>query len=486
MTENERKRGEDPDIKKVKVYAVAAFAVVACSILFYLFVSRMNGFFGAIGVFFEIIAPILYGFGFAYVLNAPEMVIEKGIFSIFKKAKKPLKNRGVKAVRLISTLLTVFILLFVVYWLVALMIPELIRSIQNIANNLPTYGENIKAWLKNLNSGAAAGNGKGFFITSEMLDEYIENFRAFITDYFSSAELDVIYEKVTDSAMGVFFFFKNVFLGLIVSVYGLYYKESLAARFKRLIYAFSNVAVGNRILKNLRFIDDKFGGFLIGKIIDSAIIGVICYVGCLILQMPYTLLISFVIGLTNIIPFFGPFIGAIPTAVLVFCVDPLKSLYFIIFIFVLQQFDGNFLGPKILGNSVGVSSFMVLVAILAAGGLWGLPGMIVGVPLCAIVMAVVQTLVIKNISKKQLPVSLESYKHASKVDPWSRAVVEDSGEAEKTSIYQRLKRHPEELAEYERVLVDNPWDVNSENVEADSKEFEAEFKADKEFRQKRE
>ena len=172
----------------------------------------------------------------------------------------------------------------------------------------------------------------------------------------------------------------------------------------------------NNIIRDLQYINNTFGGFIIGKLLDSLIIGIMCYIGATWLNFPYALLISVFVGITNVIPFFGPFIGAIPSAILILMVNPMQCLYFILFIFALQQFDGNFLGPFILGDSTGLSSFMVIVAILVGGGLFGVFGMFIGVPVCAIICTIFANAVRRRLDKKNLPTDVEFYKNMDHLD----------------------------------------------------------------------
>ncbi len=162
--------------------------------------------------------------------------------------------------------------------------------------------------------------------------------------------------------------------------------------------------------------NEIFGGFIIGKIIDSAIIGVLCFFGLSILDMPYVMLVSVIVGVTNVIPFFGPYIGAVPSAILILLSDPMKGLYFIIFILVLQQFDGNILGPKILGNSTGLSAFWVIVAILLGGGLFGFVGMVMGVPTFAVLYYIAEMILDNRLKRKSLPIDTGYYSKMSYVD----------------------------------------------------------------------
>ena len=194
-------------------------------------------------------------------------------------------------------------------------------------------------------------------------------------------------------------------------------KEGFTAKAKMLTYAVFNTSHANFIIHSMRFTNKTFIGFFTGKILDSAIIGVLCYIGMSFLNMPYTLLISVIIGVTNVIPFFGPYLGAIPSIFLILLVDPMQAIYFAIFILILQQFDGNILGPKILGESTGLSSFLVIVAILIGGGIFGIPGMIIGVPVFAVLYAALEKLVHISLVYKKVPDQEQQYTNIDCLDP---------------------------------------------------------------------
>ena len=219
-------------------------------------------------------------------------------------------------------------------------------------------------------------------------------------------------EMLKNVSMGVFdvlIFLKNFLIGGIISIYVMADKEIFIAKSKMVIYAIMPGNWASSVIHSMRFTHQAFGGFISGKILDSAIIGVLCYIGTTLLDMPYAILVSVIVGVTNVIPFFGPYIGAVPSGLLILLVNPMKGLYFVIFILILQQFDGNILGPKILGESTGLSSFMVIVAILIGGGLFGIPGMIAGVPVCAVIYAALWNLIGKSLDDKNLPDELKDY-----------------------------------------------------------------------------
>ena len=234
---------------------------------------------------------------------------------------------------------------------------------------------------------------------------------------------------ISNSVINVFAWIKNILIGIIVSVYLLYGRKKFAAQAKLCLYSIFSKKRADWILKEATYADRMFSGFLSGKLLDSAIIGVICAIVCSILGIPNTALISVIVGVTNIIPFFGPFIGAIPSAILILIESPIKCLWFVIFIIILQQIDGNIIGPKILGNTTGVSSFWVLFSILLFGGLWGFLGMIVGVPLFAVIYDVLKQAVSYGLKKRGQEELLDAYHAATK---------QSDAQKKKPSIRQRI------------------------------------------------
>ena len=223
----------------------------------------------------------------------------------------------------------------------------------------------------------------------------------------------------------------NLLIGLIVSVYVLFSKEVFMRQTKKMVYALLTPHNANLVLHFTKKSNEIFGGFIIGKVIDSAIIGVLCFVGLSLLKMPYVLLVSVIVGVTNVIPFFGPYIGAIPSAILIFLTNPLQGLYFLIFILVLQQVDGNLIGPKILGNSTGLSAFWVIFAILLGGGLFGFLGMLMGVPTFAVIYYIIQMIINHKLERKNLPQESDYYDEYSYVDDQGNYILSEQHDERK-------------------------------------------------------
>ena len=223
----------------------------------------------------------------------------------------------------------------------------------------------------------------------------------------------------------------NVLVGVIVSVYVLMSKETFAGQAKKIIYAILKPERGNIVITTVRKSNEIFGGFISGKLLDSAIIGVLAYIVLAIMKMPDTMLLAVIIGVTNVIPFFGPFIGAVPSFVIVVLQNPVQGLYFLIFIFILQQIDGNIIGPKILGDSTGITPFWVVTSILIFGGLWGFPGMLLGVPVMAVLQYIVRNLLDYALKKRGLVSDTASYVELVRVDKNTNELVYPGEEKER-------------------------------------------------------
>ena len=346
----------------------------------------------------EILAPILYGMAIAYLL-AP-------IVNWFERVILPRagSRAGAKGVRAVSMVLTWVVVFALFYGLLSVLLPELYKSIRQLVGNLTTYYGTIEAWMLRL----LENNPDLARRAQELFNQYYQQAFAWLRDNLAP-QLQVAVQAVTGGVVGVLVFFKNLFLGIMVSLYLLGSKEHFAAAGCKLCYTFLPEDRAAWFIRGVKATDRIFSGFVRGKLLDSLIIGVLCFIFSSWFQFPYAPLVSVVVGVTNVIPFFGPFLGAIPCAFLILLDSPIKCLYFLVFIFALQQFDGNILGPKILGDSTGLSSFWVIVAILVGGGLWGVAGMFFGVPLFACVYTAVRTYSTYRLKRKGLPTASASY-----------------------------------------------------------------------------
>ena len=319
-------------------------------------------------------------------------------------------------------LVSIIVLLAVLTALVYMILPQLYSSIETIVTNSPAYLENLGVWVdQTLKDFPAVAD---FF--EARLQELNTNLGNDLFGWIQTNVLPQLGSFVTNVTSGVYSVVRGVYnlvIGIIVSVYLLNGIEHYGAAFKRVLYSIFNIESAEKLLEGIRFTDRTFMGFINGKLLDSAIIGLICYIVCAILNMPYTLLVSVIIGITNIIPFFGPLIGAIPSAFIILMVDPLKCLIFIIFIIVLQQIDGNFIGPKILGNSVGISGFWVMFAIILGAGLFGFWGMLLGVPVFVVIYTLLNGAVERKLRRTDLPVEVSAYRDLDHIDAVTRQSV---------------------------------------------------------------
>ncbi len=393
-------------------WGVTGFCVIAASLLFCFGIFRMHILLRGIRTVIDILMPIIFGAVIAYLLNPIVNFMEKSLIYPFLKARKLEISRKMRRfIRYIVVLLALLIFGLIIYALVMMILPELIKSIVSITNSFPRYIQNCEKWITALLEDRPDLNetiGIMFSRYSQKIEQYLTQ------DLLPNLRQTVLH--VSAGVFGALVFLKNFLIGAIVSVYILADKEGFLGKIKMVLYAVFSTKHANNILDTMRFTHKTFGGFISGKILDSAIIGVLCYIVTSIIGTPYAILVSVVVGITNVIPLFGPYLGAVPCALLVLLVDPLQCLYFIIAILVLQQFDGNILGPKILGDSTGLSSFMVIVAILVGGGLFGIAGMLVGVPICAVIYALIFRAVEHKLAEKNLPTKPEIFRHVDYID----------------------------------------------------------------------
>lgn len=410
--EPERKRVFSKSTWDIRPYLAmgltAILVVIVCIVIFFL-VYRFQGLSDEIGKVLRSLQSILIGFILAYLLNPIMKAFEKLLNKRMYKGKEK-TSRQKRMIRGISVTCAMAVFLAIIAVLISLIVPELIKSIEELVRTMNDKVQSLTDWIDRILKQDSPLAGQ--------LDTLVADASAYLEKWLRENLLkqsDWI-ASVTTGVYNVIRMIFNVIIGLIISVYVLMTKETFIGQLKKIIYAVFRPKWGNVVMEVVRKADDVFGGFFIGKIIDSLIIGCICFVGLYILRMPYVVLVSVIVGVTNVIPFFGPYIGAIPSAVLIFLVDPIKGLYFIIFILVLQQVDGNIIGPKILGDSTGLSPFWVIFAILLFGGSFGVPGMLFGVPIFAVIYYVVKRIVEHILRARKLPQETTDYIHLENVD----------------------------------------------------------------------
>lgn len=376
--------------KSYLLWTLTGFGAISLSVLFFFVLYRLPNIGAALDRLMQILAPITYGGVIAYLVRPICKHLYLRIMKLFPKLKS-------RAADLISIVLGLSFGIAVVYALFAILVPQLYNSIVSIWGTLPDKAEAFSAELIS-KYGWAEELIQRFNQGSEVLYEAADTW---VRETIMPNLSDIV-SNVGMSVWRVLLFLKNILIGIIVAGYLLWNRRQFKRQAKLLLNRLFKPGWANFLTEEAAYVDGLFGGFISGKLLDSAIIGVLCYIGCSIFRFPNALLVSFIVGVTNIIPFFGPFIGAVPATVLIFLEDPGKGLGFILFILGLQQLDGNIIGPKILGDKTGLSSFWVLFAIVLFGGLWGLAGMIIGVPLMAVIYDLIRKFVYAG-KKTRLP-----------------------------------------------------------------------------------
>ena len=384
---------------------VTLFIVIICSILFYYVLFENHSLLSGLNTIIGIVMPIIDGCVIAYLLKPIVNFIErKPAAMLMKHYHVQTSRRKKKILRLISTGIAFVFAILIVYSLLHLIVPQLFFSIESLLSRLPFYVDNFQKWIL----GLLKDNPSIEKTAEEFFTKYIPSVKDWINERFVPGVNEAV-TQVSGQIINVVQVVKNIFLGCFVALYILNSKDVLAGQFKKLFHAILPEKYAVRLIDFFALTDQTFSGFLSGKLLDSLIIGIICFVYTSIARTPYYMLISVVIGVTNIIPFFGPYIGAVPCTLLILIVDPLQALYFVIFIILLQTFDGNYLGPKILGNKTGIGGFFVLCAILIFGGLFGVVGMVIGVPTTAVIYAGIRSFSDRSLERKKLPTEVYHY-----------------------------------------------------------------------------
>ena len=381
--------------KKYTTISAYSIIVVFISMLFYIIISEFGLFIAGLNRYLKVFAPFTIGFAIAYLANFIMDFIER-------KAISPLlsQRKGNKVKRIVSLLLTYLLLIAGLFLFIYLVLPQLINSVTGavymVINNYDSLSKSIIDFISKLN------------ISQSYIDDIVLRWNNFVDNIinFISNSLPLI----GTYAGRLFSSIWNIILGIIISVYMLIDKERFSMLLKKLNFSIFSKERATRNIELTKRADNIFGRFLVGKIIDSIIIAILTYIILIVTKMPYSLLIAFIIGVTNIIPFFGPFIGAIPSFFIILFVSPIKALWFLVIILIIQQLDGNLIGPKILGDSLGISAFWILFSLLISGEIFGFIGLIIGVPLFVFIYSIVKDNVEKRLLKKGLPVETNKYK----------------------------------------------------------------------------
>ena len=354
--------------------------VLLVAILFYVGLNHFDVVTVRIDKFMGVLSPFIVGFAIAYLLNTPMCFFERKLFA------------NSKYKRVLSILLVYVLAFAVVAILLGLIIPQVVQSVKDLASNMQFYLDGLNQLVQNLT--------EQFDLDSEGINTALGDFQSMMSNV--SAKVAQALPQIVDVGFAIGSGVITGITAIISSIYMLAGKGRLVPQLKRLLYAILPKRRSDRLLQICSHANEVFVGFINGKIIDSAIIGVLCFILCAIFRIPYPMLVSVTVGVTNVIPFFGPIIGAIPCLFILVIVDPWAALRFFALVIGLQQFDGNILGPKILGDSTGLSAIWVLVSIVTCGGLFGFPGMILGVPTFAVLYALVREWVNNRLRAKKI------------------------------------------------------------------------------------
>lgn len=396
--------------RKYLYWGMTAFAVIGGGLLVYYCLFHGTKISSVLDRIFAICFPIIVGFCLAYLITPIINSIEHRILIPFvKKVRKgTLPKNYKKLFRAVAILVSYMIVFWGIYGLFAMIIPEIQTSIISIGKQFPATFDKYYSMLLH------------FINNNEEVATFLENTLSFDIESIDSekilniilAQMENIGSLLSTLSTTVYSALKttlNIAIGVIISIYLLFDKEKFAAQAKKICYSLLEMHNANQLIKDCRFIHKTFIGFISGKIFDSIIIGLLCFIGTRLINLHYPILISVIVGVTNVIPFFGPWLGAIPCAFLLLIVNPIEVVYFLIFILILQQVDGNIIGPKILGNSTGISGFWVIFAITFFGGMYGIPGMFIGVPVFAVIYAFTKRFVNRRLKAKNLPTDTPKY-----------------------------------------------------------------------------
>lgn len=371
----------------------------ACILTFHLFYSfnlqkYLSGILG-------ILMPFIVGFGLAYLLNPIANFFDSKVSIPLVERTKFKKKKSIA--RGFSVFLTEFLAITFIFLLLLILIPQLINSFSNLIQKLPYYYQT----LSNFVSQKFSDNPELLKSVNEQLNLINNNTEKWMNSLANA--LPSMWNIISSGVLSVIGFFTNLILGIVISFYVLFSKERFVSQSKKALYAIFPKDFAQKVVRTFRESHIIFGSYITGIILDSTIIGILCFLGVWIMQMPYTVLIAVIVGVFNIIPFFGPFLGAIPAGFLILVDSPGKTIWFVIFIIVLQQFDGNILKPKVLGGTIGLSTFWILFAILVGGGLFGLLGMFLGVPVFSVIYTLISRALDKRLLKKNLSTDTKDY-----------------------------------------------------------------------------
>ena len=408
--------------RKYLHWGMTGVCVVCAGIAFYYILFHGTRLGTMLNRFFNICFPIIVGFVLAYlftpIVNSIEYRLLIPLYKRITKGKKQESSIGdrrhkslIRAIAICATYLLVF---WCFYGLFAMIIPEIEKSIPGISEQTTkAFNKYYDMVIDYLQQNTMVAN---FLKDNLSIDLSTINSQDVVDWLLKNIQnIGSVLSTLSATIYGTLKTSLNIIIGFISSVYLLFGKETYAAQAKKICYSLFEMHNANRLIKDCRFIHKTFIGFISGKIFDSIIIGFLCFIGTTLLGLHYPVLISVIVGVTNVIPFFGPYLGAIPCTLLLLLIAPIEAVYFLIFVLILQQVDGNIIGPRILGDSTGISGFWVIFAITFFGGIYGVMGMIIGVPVFAVIYAFTKRFVNRRLKSKSLPSDTALYRDAYEI-----------------------------------------------------------------------
>lgn len=399
---------KDPYKRRYLYLMLAIFGGLSLSILVFFAVFRFHGIGEAISYLGDLLAPFIYGGVVAYLLRPVCSCYERIMEKYFPKQLR-------KVIPGIAVTLSLLTGVLAVYVLIIMIVPNVYESLRSLWRSIPDKVNQLLEWARTV-----FGEDEILLGGLNELYSYLYSSLQHWADNTLEPYIANVLNIVTGVGTGIYRvakFLYNILIGLIVACYLLAGRKKLARQGELIVRSALKPKWADAVLREIAFMDRMFGGFIDGKILDSAIIGVLCYIGCIVFRFPSALMVSALVGVTNVIPFFGPFIGAVPATLLIMIDSPIKGLWFIVFILALQQLDGNLIGPAILGDRTGLSSFWVLFAIILCGGLWGIVGMVVCVPAFAVLGDILEKLIRRGLAGKDKIELWEQYKADFPEDP---------------------------------------------------------------------
>ena len=427
---------------------VTAFIVVAALMVFYRIITDLTG----VGAFFSklasVLLPFIVGLALAYLFAPFYDLIQKNSHKLYVGKKEQPSRLAKTASKITATIATVLLLVLIVGGLLSMVIPQAYQSVANLIMTFPDKSNAVLDWVNKV----AEQFGQG-----EQIGEWISQGVSWASSTLISwAQSDLlpnigdIAKEVSTGLVSVIGTLTNVFIGVIICIYTLNSKDLFASQAKKVTYSLFKVPTANYIVNMTRYIDQTFGKFINGMLIDSAVLGVLCFIGMSLMGMPYALLVSVIVGVFNVVPIFGPIVAAVIGTFFVLLENPVKALIFLVFVLVMQQIDGNVIAPKILGDQTGLSGFWVIFAIVVGGGLFGLMGMLLGVPTFAVIYALTEQFVGHRLQDKRIPDDTESFNGLLEID-------EDTGEMRYGEVSENIEipdyededAHPERQLKFE-------------------------------------